>query len=272
MQTSRQTQHNQELLVNRFQRFCQERALPVDDEASQLFAVGAGRKASTKLHYLATLQTFLHPKDPVARFRAGLRKIMALEPLHQATPITYDQLCQTLNRLSPRRHLLLWLAWKTASRLHEVGEIRRESFIALSQDELIIHWGAHTKTSANDPFKIQLLTVVAITLRDRILCPALHLIHRLQPQELLALPGDILNIRIALLKTDKNLSQHSIKRGALQHLNPMIQAGAISLHVIARLLKHQANADPIPQSTFRYFQDKTALARALGTQAATRHL
>jgi hypothetical protein len=64
------------------------------------------------------------------------------------------------------------------------------------------------------------------------------------------------------------LSAHSLKHGAIDELARMSAAGKIDPSLVARLAKHKQQSDLV-ESTVRYVTDKVALARMLGTQAAT---
>jgi hypothetical protein len=66
-------------------------------------------------------------------------------------------------------------------------------------------------------------------------------------------------------------SAHSVKRGALNFLTQLAAKGQIDPQLLPILAKHKGTPT-IPETTVRYVTDKVALARVVGTAAATKYL
>jgi hypothetical protein len=66
-----------------------------------------------------------------------------------------------------------------------------------------------------------------------------------------------------------HFSAHSIKRGAVQLLMSAAAEGLIPLALVSQMAKHLGGTPTLPDTTVRYIQDRTSLARANKTGEAT---
>ena len=237
-----------------------------------MFVADAGTKASTKLTYLSSLQSRLQPTLPLAAFRRGLRRIAATEDLHQSVPATWNEVRDALQFLQPPQRAALHLAWRTASRLDEIQRLNRRQIISIENNEIVIWWGAGTKTSQEDPHKPQLYVVVGKSENkesNNEWTTTVEEIKKMGRHTWLPTKSPLIN---ALKRVNKNLSSHSIKSGALTVAIHVAHERMLSPSLIPLLAKHQSATAALPRSTITYARDKKTLAKLLGTEALTRWL
>lgn len=216
----------------------------------------------TKLTYAKSLHTIIRSMGGdvalLATYIAGLRAIGAEIPLHQATPMSAENIA-TIECALPTK-VALMLAWKTASRVDEIARLTPESIISSAPDEIIIWFGQNTKTSRLQPFQPHLLQVVSGRWTD--------FLHEHLPAALQSWPTSSAIGRAI----PRPMTMHSIKHGAAQVLIKAAAEGRLETSLIPLVLKH-STAQALPQVTLRYLAgDKIAVARALRTAEATRML
>jgi hypothetical protein len=211
---------------------------------------------------------------PLQQYSGGLRKLSAADPLKQAVPITREQVKHILSNatLGLGDKVAIFLCWKTASRWDEMTHLTKTSFLKVNDSEIIIRWGARTKTSQTNPWQLTNWTVIVpgpdLGMNLWMLWSA-QKINKLGPQKLTNLQTSQL---ARVLKAEHPaLSAHSIKRGAVTLLLEHAAAGRVPTAIVSRLAKHAMPGD-ISSSTLRYGQNSVTIARLLQTQLATQFL
>ena len=187
----------------------------------------------------------------------------ALEPLKQARPATYRDICVLVKTLQSDVGATALLAWKTASRWTEVATLTRKKFIEVTPTRMIISWGRSPKAAKANPYRMDMYTVVQGRGTPIIYARVMHL------------RGSTPMTRCSTAQLNRMLkrllgngySSHSIKRGAVTTLMEKVSRGELTLEMVARLAKHK---DVI--STIRYAGSQKVTALALGTGDATRLL
>jgi hypothetical protein len=228
---------------------------------------------SSKLTYAKTLSSIashLEAEAPfLATYMAGLRKMGAAAPTHQAVPITRDDMTTLIMSRTGRMRLALFVAWKTASRWSDVLELTKASFIDFSPDQLVIEWSS-TKTSSPSDFRAWRWTVIHDPAPMRWVVSELSrmaensVLTETTTQQLVSI--------LERLFPGKHYTAHSIKRGAIDCLVAHAASGRLDLKLIPLLAKHQDPATTFPATTIRYAADKVQLALMLGSHHATRLL
>lgn len=72
----------------------------------------------------------------------------------------FTQILHALCRTDAYTGLAFWIAWKTASRWADVLALTRRNFIHISENEIILHFGNLTKSTKLSPFDQRTLTVI----------------------------------------------------------------------------------------------------------------
>jgi hypothetical protein len=123
-----------------------------------------------------------------------------------------------------------------------------------------------TKASKATPFREDLLVVV----EDQKVHGLLSFLMKLRTPTLTDWPTTKLYNHLR----SKNLpyGASSIKRGAINVLVKCAAAGKLDPALIRILAKHKTATPLFPDTTVRYVEDRASLARAIGTQNATRLL
>jgi integrase len=276
------TWSNRISLVNRLEKFRQQHpALLANtsealDWAIMLFAQSTGAMASSKLTYVKHLSALYHRQEhqlPLCSMYATALRSQAAVPMHQARPATTDQIDRMLDRAAadtPRLRTAIFVAWKTASRWDEVSRLTKESFILVTEREIVVEWMCNTKTTRLDPFRSSTWTVIA---HDAPMTEHVDTIQGLAPSE--TLTSFSTSQFVDWMQRDaetKYLTAQSIKRGALTHLVTHALNNTLDITLIPRLAKHKMTVDALPATTFRYLADRVSLARLMKTQDATIHL
>lgn len=263
------TRKARDALWNRFIHFAKYRGIPPTEMATMMFVMQGQLKASTRLRYLADLKARMSPRNLYDKFRLGLRRLAANQPLKQAPPATWDQVLLLISKLGPREAAAVHLAWRTASRMQEIEDLRYNQIFwsTIVQDELVIDWGAHTKTSALQPHQPQLLVHLPPSLRDPMQWSRTCLVLRsIAKAPWFSRPN--VNKALRALK----LGDHSLKAGAISEAINLASSGFFPVSTVALLAKHAQTAPPLPASTVRYARNRFTLAAAIGTGAVTAHL
>jgi hypothetical protein len=274
MAEAKSTKRTRDQLSRRLMSFCRERGLQPDETAAMLFSLQFGHKASTKLVYLSSLLSRLRPKALLDRFRSGLRRIAANEPLSQAPPISWAQLQQAMNQLSPLMRAALHLCWRTASRIDELSRLRRSSILSLNPEYSVIVWATGTKTSAEAPHQPHLYTELPLPLqpdRQPLWRQTVATLQTLRSQDLVCPhPQELLD---ALKRVDISLTGHSIKAGAITELMARAGEGLFPTTLVSMVAKHSnPSTEALARTTIRYARDPVVVARALQTRLATQYL
>ena len=218
MSEAKTTQHQRDRLVQRLMTFCRATRTTVNLNSAIMFVESTPTKARSKLHYLSALLSRLQPRPLLDRYRAGLRRIAASEPLEQATPATPQEISNAIRRLPLREGLALYIGWRTASRMDEVEALCGE-IVCQTHPTIILYWGASTKTSQVNPFQQQFYVEIpprATSDREDKYPQLQQALARLGPHETLVQKQGL--ILTALKQVNPALSQHSIKRGAVLEL------------------------------------------------------
>jgi integrase len=203
---------------------------------------------------------------------AALRSQGAEVPLHQAHPITKEELLQLLRRAkNPWLYLALLIAWKSASRWGEVSLLTRRHLIKISPEEVVIGWGTLPKGKRGQPFYPSMFTVIVGDLTREIA----RLATLLPPSsESPFCPLGTLELDNWTRKLPPPLNKitgHSFKHGAATHVVNRVVNEKLNLDPrdLSLLLKHKLAADLISTSTLRYPSLGVSLAKWLGTQRVT---
>jgi hypothetical protein len=224
---------------------------------------------SSRLTYAKTLSaiaTSLGWDVPMLRFyMAGLRKLGAEAPTHQAPPIPRDRMHQVISATPDVfTRAALFIAWKTASRWADILTLTRESFVQLTATQIVIEW-SRTKTSTQGDFNPWRWTVLHDTTAMTWLVSTIRRLRRHQSLTTV----ETAQVPQLLQRFGGAYTAHSIKRGAVDHLVHEAVAGRLDQQLIPLLAKHQNVTSQFPATTLRYVGDKVALALMLGSQKAT---
>jgi hypothetical protein len=85
-------------------------------------------------------------------------------PVKQAVPATDDHMVEILNTLPVEQGLIVWLAFKTASRMGEVLKLNTAQihFRHRNPSRFAIAWGITTKSGRKSPFDFSNFTMVEV--------------------------------------------------------------------------------------------------------------
>jgi len=269
MSEAKTTQHQRDRLVQRLMTFCRATRTTVNLNSAIMFVESTPTKARSKLHYLSALLSRLQPRPLLDRYRAGLRRIAASEPLEQATPATPQEISNAIRRLPLREGLALYIGWRTASRMDEVEALCGE-IVCQTHPTIILYWGASTKTSQVNPFQQQFYVEIpprATSDRENKYPQLQQALARLGPHETLVQKQGL--ILTALKQVNPALSQHSIKRGAVLQLTRRAAEKRFDATLIPLVAKHQDAVTKLPSSTIRYMGAPILVAQLLRTRDAT---
>lgn len=205
------------------------------------------------------------------------------EAAQQAVPATQAQVDALIDagltafNGNPRIPTLLYLAFKCAARIDDLLHLTKESLLPpsdkLGANQIVIEWG-RTKTNRRNERRVHSWTVVEenrIPARLRMVQQAFA---SLRPGEPLCMLTTQQLVRLVQRHPQcRDLTGHSFKRGAADHLFQLAASGVIEdPRLIVTLLKHQDALQDFPRTTLRYVQDKTSLALTFKSQLVTRHL
>ena len=270
---------DRQALWARFSAWAARNGEPADADAAVLFVAVTGVSIQTQLTYAKALSgTMLRlgmENQPLKTFAAVLRAAGAEIPIAPAVPIPRETLYAFVQHvLTLRMHdvaLAVLLAWKTASRWGDVRRLRRDQFIVVEEDRVVIDWQQVPKGWRGKTRHPSQLVVVR---GDATLA-----IYRL-----LMSRGDFAALTTTTTADFRRLlrshpptarySAHSIKRGAADFLLQLRATGVLlpaDDERVGRLLKHRAHC-ALPPQTLGYVSNRVALAEALETGLVTRHL
>ena len=171
--------------------------------------------------------------------------------------------------------MLLWLAWKTASRWGDLQDLRKENFLFdLPNNQVVIRWGK-LKTNRRRRFAPTGLTVIQEDFHPEMTLSLLQrLVSRLRPGETLAGTWTTRAFRswMQSIPEAAHLTAHSIKRGAIDRLFELAAQGLVDVRLIPLVAKHKDNLRQFPPSTIGYASCTINIARSLGSQNATKLL
>lgn len=266
-------------LVSRMERFRRQHPslLANTDNALDwsilLFVESTHTIPSSKLTYVKHLMALYKRQEhqlPLCSIYSTALRGLASVPIHQAKPasnINIDRMLMRSSAESERLQTAIFVMWKTASRWDEISRLTKESFILVTDQEIIIEWMNNTKTTRLDPWRSSTWTVI------HHLAPMTHYantINSLQPEERLI---DLSTSQfVDWMQKDpqtRYLTAQSIKRGALSLLVQFVIANQLDIALIPRIAKHKMSVDILPSTTFRYLDDKVSLARMMKTQEAS---
>lgn len=266
-------------LVSRMERFRRQHPplLANTDNALDwsilLFVESTLTIPSSKLTYVKHLTALYKRQEhqlPLCSIYATALRGSASVPIHQARPASscnIDRMLMRSSSESERLQTAIFVMWKTASRWDEISRLTKESFILVTEDEIIVEWMNNTKTTRLDPWRSSTWTVI------QHLAPMTHFvntINSLQAEERLI---DLSTSQfVDWMQKDpqtRNLTAQSIKRGALTLLVQFVLANQLDIALIPRMAKHKMSIDVLPSTTFRYLDDKISLARMMKTQEAS---
>lgn len=199
-------------------------------------------------------------------------------PQRQAPPLTKTQLQSLL--ISPRAQsnlrlrAVLWVAWKTCSRIDEVIKLPLPLERPTHQ-ELLIKWEGATKTSTVHPHAPRFHTILSWNHSDSTTPDAEVLRLLTEGSGTVGLGLSTRDVHKALESTFPGMhhTAHSVKRGAIDFLWSLKQ-DQVPVEVIEMVAKHQsAKAAPLGEIHLRYLTHNVSNAvRRLGSHLATMRL
>lgn len=258
------------------------RQLPTGVQMATFIASQHNTKASTKRTYASALRSTARriglTTTPVLDLVAsGLGVAANAEPLEQAEPITRQQAAflHQQARIADRSGRLaaaLYVAYKTASRWDDVLHLHRANFVEWTPNQVVIEWG-DTKTNRRQRYRASAYTVLQEDNFPAMLQELRQVVVKLTAQQPLA-PLTTAQLRTFMRQfpQTRELTAHSLKRGALNELAAHAAAGRFEPRLLALVAKHKDALHDFPSSTMRYISSKADMARMLGTQHATRWL
>lgn len=270
---------NRASLVHRLERFRKDDPMLAErtdnalDWSIVLFVESTQTIASSKLTYVKHLLALYRRQEhqlPICSIYATALRGLGSVPMHQARPALHTNIDRMLMRAaaeSTRLQTAIFIAWKTASRWDEISRLTKESFILVTEKEIIVEWMNNTKTTRLDPWRSSTWTVIA---HPAPMTQYVEVINSLQPEETLT-PFSTTQFVDWMQKdlSTRHLSAQSIKRGALTLLVQFVLAGQLDIALVPRMAKHKMVIDALPATTFRYLDDKVSLARLMKTQDAS---
>lgn len=189
-----------------------------------------------------------------------------LGPASQAVPIKKSQVIELLRKTSdPGRRVAFFLCWKTASRVADISPLKRENFLVLSAEEIIIHFTAG-KVLSKHPFKSY--AVVIIHDKDSMKFVVDH-VSKFQVGTLVFPHFSTPVAYTALKKFNPDLSAHSFKRGAIDVLADRVAEGVIPVTLLSHLAKHSSPEECLSETTVRYINNPVKVGRIFHTERAT---
>lgn len=272
------TNRLRQMVATKYQRFCMARKLPPKQESSAVqWLASTGTAPSTQITYMGHLKAIIAPLTPLQQYKRGLYRLGATSEPTQAHPFSrHLHMASLLSKLpSQTDRVAAWLTWKTASRWDETSRLRGPAILVVSPIEIILSWGAHTKTSQGGTMRgaPHLLTVIEPNvhgLDSEIWAEAVRILRAMKRSPTQPLTRiTTTQIREILRTIDTRLSAHSFKVGALSTLVEL----RVPLELVSRVGKHTARSSEVfSTTTLKYSANPAALARMLRTGEATRQL
>jgi hypothetical protein len=245
--------------------------------------------------YAVTLRRILEliegervPRPALSHFVAALDTEALTHEPRQALPMARAWMEAHWGTTDPHTQLGLWIAWKTASRWAEIHELVRGSFVALTNDDAVVHFGfqGRVKTARRQRTKNAIQHFVHLRARSDELrwMSALNTAIRRTPQGDPIFPKTTASMEawLAQMPADPEMlteceeehhlthyTCHSLKVGALRALAKLGEQGLVTQTAIGLLAKHKADASPLPKSTVGYLRRVPAMTRMGETGAAT---
>ena len=218
---------------------------------------------------------------------AAMRKQVRPGKIQQALPLTreqIDQLTAQWSETAPAEATALWLAWKTASRWSDINKLTRRSLKLLDDKRMMVVF-YETKTQ-NGEYRPDHVVLV----HENAGLPAFvtETLNQMTPGQLLttmttnALARKLANLPVNLKwrhdlqrfswgELRQQYSAHSIKRGAIHRLWEAAANGSIEVNMVSFMAKHKTDFK-VSQNTVRYAPNLYQVARAMGSEEATRLL
>ena len=251
-------------LWERFQGFCTWRRIERNPIHAVTFLQMLPISVQTRLTYGRNLMTLFNLAganiNPLKFFVRALQAEGAGEPMHQMTPLTPHLLCRLRSNLEANESVTMLICWKSASRWSETASLRKENFVEVNSNRIIIWWGRGTKTSRCNPWKKSMYTVISgqgtLEIADHLrILKSYDVLCRTTVRKMDSKIRDILGA---------GFGTHSAKRGAITMLFREVAQGKLTLEDLKNLAKHQEI-----ESLLRYNSDPVTTALALGTAKAT---
>lgn len=254
----------------RFQQYCRSKHVFPTESALVNFVSSLKIQPSSALTYVSALKNTLNPKDLLTRYTQGLRRLKARQEIKHAPPLLHSQWLSLMLRLHPQERMFLYIAWRTASRLDDVERMTSRTILQLLPTQMVLWWGAETKSSQEEPEQAHFYTV---------LTPPQYLEGERWWTEATTFfasfrqwaPTTRTAVHNAMKSLDAQLTDHSVKVGAIDRLLSLAVEKQIPLEIISLVAKHKG-AGPLATTTSLYARNKVALAVALGTHKATEWL
>lgn len=267
MALAQSTLRQREGVWHRFQQFCRSKRVMPTESALVNFVSSLKLQASSALTYVSALKNTMTPKDLLTRYTQGLRRLKARQEIKHAPPLLHSQWQLLLWRLPLQARMFLYIAWRTASRLDDVERMTARTFIQVSPTQTVLWWGAETKSSQEEPEQARFYTVLTppnYPEGQRWWNEATTFFMTFRQWD----PTTRSIVHNAMKSLDPNLSDHSVKVGAIDRLLSLAVQHQIPLDLVSLVAKHKG-AGPLATTTSLYARNKVALAVALGTQKAT---
>ena len=176
----------------------------------------------------------------VQDYRRSLRRMGALMPGKQAKPARPSEVASAIElEKKPLIRLALAMCWVTAGRASDVLRLKKQEITIRPDGVVAVHW----RETKGDPFQLGRFTGHHLTKAAQEI-----LVQRLQAvrdQQGLIFPPGITSHQLgaALQRVNRELSSHSLRRGAAQFLLKQ----KVSLDEICLLTRHQTT-----ESLIRY--------------------
>ena len=204
----------------------------------------------------------------------------------QALPMPKTLFWEMMSKIShPELYTVLFLTWKTASRVADIRELKKAQIIKVSNKELLVVFH-HTKSCRNGEWSPDhVILVQHSTGIPPIVTKFIGQLKKHSPltkmtsgrvcRLLQMVPVDLAwrhnLLRLSWANLRRKFTAHSLKRGALHELWGQAAEGNVSTKLIPFLAKHKTDWE-IPAVGVRYAPNLLQFARTLGSDQATRLL
>ncbi|KAF8283303.1 hypothetical protein TcYC6_0008890 [Trypanosoma cruzi] len=155
------------------------------------------------------------------------------------------------SRTDWKERVVFRLAWMTASRWSGIAALTPNSFTLEPDGAITWDWPVAPKTARADPHRAPRF----VGIRGRDALDTITLCRTLRRNEVLT---NLTTAQVERALAPWNATAHSIKRGALRHAAPIVEAYNLDPHVISQLVKHVDPFD-LPQNTVRYLGRYTTM-------------
>jgi hypothetical protein len=217
------------------------------------------------LHNL--LRRFGEPTAALNCYMAGLRNTGALVSTVVAVSATTAQVRFLLETCDKGLAAGISLAWRTASRWSDLKDLRRSSFLHVSDTRIIMRWG-RTKAHRTGTATMSSLTVV-----DSV-APMTELSRYINSlgasDKFCTTSGDAFRATLRQHTLTCTLTAHSLKNGAADLLCHHALFGRVRQDLIPRLTKHSSPVQQqFPAITLQYMHNEVERALLLETHLVT---